>query len=80
MVADVMDAQRSRLSIMCQYLCDVKMKHIIPGKLVISHELRLSTYRQVVAQRLNINYVMSRKEMNRWASSFAYLFVIRMLN
>jgi len=31
MVADIMDKQRSRLSIMCQHLCDVKVKHIIPG-------------------------------------------------
>lgn len=31
MKADVLDGQRSRLSIMCQYLCDVQLKHIIPG-------------------------------------------------
>ncbi|KAF6040702.1 mtTFB1 [Bugula neritina] len=35
MVADIMDKQRSRLSIMCQHLCDVKVKHIIPGKVFV---------------------------------------------
>lgn len=32
MVAPVMDYQRTRLSIMCQHLCDVKMKFTIKGK------------------------------------------------
>lgn len=32
MIAGVNAEQRSRLSIMCQYLCDVQLKFIIPGK------------------------------------------------
>lgn len=32
MVAKVMSNQRCRLSVMCQYLCDIDLKFIIPGK------------------------------------------------
>ncbi|XP_076462656.1 dimethyladenosine transferase 1, mitochondrial-like [Babylonia areolata] len=32
MVARIMTRQRCRLSIMCQYLCDVQLKFIIPGR------------------------------------------------
>lgn len=32
MVARIMTSQRCRLSIMCQYLCDVKLKFVIPGR------------------------------------------------
>ena len=31
MVARIMTNQRCRLSVMCQYLCDVKLKFVIPG-------------------------------------------------
>ncbi|KAL8598584.1 hypothetical protein ACOMHN_013467 [Nucella lapillus] len=32
MVAAIMTSQRCRLSVMCQYLCDVKLKFVIPGR------------------------------------------------
>ncbi|XP_067934892.1 dimethyladenosine transferase 1, mitochondrial-like [Watersipora subatra] len=35
MVADILHKQRSRLSIMCQHLCDVTVKHVIPGKVFV---------------------------------------------